>query len=224
MQFDSYRLWMLPRYAKVFVGIFTTLILCVCFWAGWIFYLENGRVDESNLPSHIVDQPSITGETSELETEPEEDIEEILTDSSAVMAPIWDETNRGEEQRLDSAAMVLKMKEQEKQDESQDREAVRPPLRENVGLAHTHINGQSLLFFAIGLIFLFTSVSSKIKTAMLSIFGAAIILHNIGLSGRGYYSAFDDILALSGVLILFSIVYMALMIFAELAKGPHENK
>jgi hypothetical protein len=224
MQFESYRLSLLPRYAKVFVGIFTTLMLCVCFWAGWIFYLENGRVDESNLPAHILEQPSITGETSELETEPEEDIEEILTDSSAVMAPIWDETNRGEEQRLDSAAMMQKMQDQQRQAERQQREADRPPLRENVGLAHTHINGQTLLFFAIGFIFLFTSVSTKIKIAMLSTFGSAIILHNIGLSGRGYHSAFDDILAVSGVLILFCIVYMALMIFAELAKRPHENK
>ncbi|MEK7775600.1 MAG: hypothetical protein AAB305_06930 [Candidatus Zixiibacteriota bacterium] len=224
MQFDSYRLWMLPHYAKVFVGLFTTLMLCVCFWASWIFYLENGRVEESNLPAHVIDQPSITGQTSEQEGEPEQDIEEILTDSSAVMAPIWDETHRGEEQRLDSADLMLKMQEQEKRAENQQREADRPPLRENIGLAHTHINGQSLLFFALGLIFLFTSVSPKIKTAMVSTFGLAVILHNIGLSGRGFSPVFDDILAISGVLILFSIVYMALMIFAELAKGPHESK
>jgi len=224
MQFDSYRLWMLPHYAKVFVGLFTTLMLCVCFWASWIFYLENGRVAESNLPAHVIDQPSITGQTSEQEGEPEQDIEEILTDSSAVMAPIWDETHHGEEQHLDSADLLKKMQEQEKSAESQQREADRPPLRENIGLAHTHINGQSLLFFALGLIFLFTSVSPKMKTAMVSIFGVAVISHNVGLSGRGYHPIFDDILAISGVLILFSIVYMALMIFAELAKGPHESK
>jgi hypothetical protein len=155
--------------------------------------------------------------------EPEEEIEEILTDSSAVMAPIWDETHRGEEQRLDSVALMQKMREQKKVAESQEREAVRPTLRENVGLAHTHINGQSLLFFALGIIFLFTSVNPRAKTIMFAVFGAAIVLHNIGLSGRGYSVVFDDILAVSGVIMLFSIVYMALMIFAELLKGPHHE-
>lgn len=224
MQFDSYRLWMLPRYAKVFIGLFTFLMLCICFWASWIFYLENGQVAESNLPAHVVEQPSITGETGEIEGEPEEDIEEILTDSSAVMAPIWDETHRGREQHLDSIGLMKKMKEQEQTAKSQEREADRPTLRENVGLAHTHINGQTLLFFALGLVFLFTSVRSKIKAAFIVVFGLAIVLHNVGLSGRGYCVAFDDVLAISGVLILFSIVYMSLMIFAELIKGPHESK
>jgi hypothetical protein len=41
----------------------------------------------------------------------------------------------------------------------------------------------------------------------------------IGLSGEGYHWIFDDLLTLSGVVMLITIVYMALLIFVDLARN-----
>lgn len=96
-------------------------------------------------------------------------------------------------------------------------------LKHNVALAHTHINGQTLLFFATGLVFLFTSVPAKIKKIVFWVFGLSVIIHNIGLSGHGVNSLYDDMLAVSGVLILVSILYIVLMVFVDLGKHRTPN-
>lgn len=91
-------------------------------------------------------------------------------------------------------------------------------LRRNVGLAHVHINGQTLLFAVMGMMFLLTSVSSKNKSRILALFAIVIVLHAVGLSGEHLHWFFDDILALSGVAILVLMLYMALRVFVDLAK------
>ena len=162
---ESIRLSNLPGYAKLFVALFTSLMLCVCFWAAWLYTVEKGEIDEDNLPVYLQSE----------------------TQSSADA----DEHEHG--------------------DEHSD-------LRHNLGLAHTHINGQTLLFFAMGLLFLFTSVKPKIKKTVYWTLGLSVLTHVIGLSGEGYHWIFDDILALSGVVMLVTIVYMALLIFVDLAR------
>jgi len=37
---EKFRLNNLPGYGKVFVGVFTALMLAVCFWAMFIVYIE----------------------------------------------------------------------------------------------------------------------------------------------------------------------------------------
>lgn len=94
-------------------------------------------------------------------------------------------------------------------------------LRHNLGLAHVHINGQTLLFFSLGLIFLFTSASIKIKKLLFITFSAAIVVHVIGLSGEGFHWIFDELLAVSGVVILVAMLYMAFRIYVDLG---HQSK
>lgn len=154
----------LPDYAKLFVGLITTLMLFVCFWAVFIYYVEEGMVGEHDKPLYLQDQ------SQEIEHDQEED----------------DELEQ---------------------------------LEENVGLAHTHINGQTLLMFALGFIFLFTSQPPKRKKWTLGIFGCAILLHAIGLSGRGFYWLFDDMLAASGFTILAVMAFMSFAIYADLLKS-----
>lgn len=60
-------------------------------------------------------------------------------------------------------------------------------LRHNVGLAHTHINGQTLLYFVLGFLFLFTSTKDKIKKYVYWIFGITVFVHTVGLTGAGFY-------------------------------------
>ena len=168
--FESFRLANLPGYAKLFVALFTTLMLFVCMWVVWLYTVEMGEVHPDNIPAY-------------LESDEEPSHEESLSGE------------HGEDEEHEE-------------------------LEDNLKMAHTHINGQTLLFFAIGLVFLFTSVAPRTKKIALWIFASSILIHVIGLSGEGYHWLYDDILAASGMAILISIIYMAFMIFIDLAKSP----
>ena len=208
---DNIRLRNLPPYAKTFVGIFTALMLCVAVWAVWIYSSRYGKVDQDNLPAYL----------SESNSDLKADIEELQTDSSAVMAPVWDSTQAGEEQKIDSA--TLSAIEHRKLPKVVSRYEGADDSDRGLGLAHTHQNGQTLLFFAIGFVFLFTSVSPRMKKTVYWIFGVLILMHSIGLTGRSYASIFGDLLSFVGFAILLVIAYMAFMIFADLAKKPIES-
>lgn len=174
--FESFKISNLPPYAKLFVGLFTTLMLCVCAWAMLILYVHEGMIGQEDIPPYVTDP---YGEA------------ESTNDS----------------------------KEMSETGESKDRLS----LEHNVKLAHVHINGQTLLFFAIGLVFLFTSVKAKIKKTVLWLFGVSVFVHAIGLTGQHYHWFYDDILAISGFLILGSIAYMAFVIYVNLLEKPTEK-
>ncbi len=155
----------LPSFGKLFVGITTSLMLCVVLWSMLIFYVDQGIMEEDDKPLYLQDKS--------------EQVEKSY------------EEHQGESQ-----------------------------LRHNVGLAHTHINGQTLLYFVLGFIFLFTSAKEKIKKYVYWIFGIAVFTHSVGLTGQGFYSIFDDLLSLSGVTLLVIIPYMSLLIIVDLFKLP----
>lgn len=164
--FEAFRLQALPSPAKLFVGLFTTLMVCVCVWAVSIYYVDKSIEAFERGPLY----------------------EQESTD---IPNPQTGDDNR---------------------------------LRENFGLAHTHINGQTLLFFAVGFVFLATSRPARQKKLVLSLFASSIVVHAIGLSGQGYFWLFDDLLALSGLAILVCILYMALMIYADLLQSPPSTR
>ncbi|MCP4684849.1 MAG: hypothetical protein GY867_05300 [bacterium] len=91
-------------------------------------------------------------------------------------------------------------------------------LKHNLELAHVHVNGQTLLFFALGAVFLFTSVRRKVKKLVLWAFALTIVLHTVGLTGESYHWIYDDMLAISGVLMLVLIAYMCFMIYVDLGR------
>jgi len=178
---ETIRISNLPCHAKLYVGLFTTLMLCVCAWAVLILYVEKGMVSESQVPSYVK-QPYGTADTSKvLEKQPE---------------PKPEQAPPSFERRL----------------------------KRNVKLAHTHINGQTLLFFSMGLVFLFTSVKPKIKKIVFWVFAISIIVHNIGLTGENFHWLYYEMVAVSGVLILVSIAYMAVVIYADLLRKSDDSK
>ena len=174
--FEAIKISNLPPYAKLFVGLFTTLMLAVCAWTILILYVQEGMIGEEDVPAYV--------------TEPYGQAE----DSKA-------ESETGE------AENGLSPKQ----------------FEHNLKLAHTHINGQTLLFFAIGLVFLFTSVKPKIKIATLWIFGVSVFVHAFGLAGQHFHWIYDDLLALSGFLILGSIAYMSFVIYVNLLEKPADS-
>ncbi len=62
------------------------------------------------------------------------------------------------------------------------------------------------------------------KKILLIVFGSAILLHAVGLSGEGFHWFYDDILALSGLTLLVIIPYICFLIFIDLLKKPTEEK
>ena len=224
--FERYRLSDLPPFAKLFVAIFTLLMLLVCLWAVLIFYETKGKIGNDALPLYM-QTDSVVTDSAAMSEEITQDIAEIAADSEAVQAPVWDSTQAGEEQPLDSAEVariaLLAMAQQQAADDA-ERTSTESRFRHNLGLAHTHVNGQTLLFFAIGVVFLFTSVAPKTKKIIYWVFGICIVLHAAGLTGQGYCWVWNDLLAITGVLMLVVIVYMALLIFVELGKSPRITK
>lgn len=236
---ESFRLSQLPGYAKLFVAITTALMLLVVGWAMFIYYVDKGIITEDEIPDYSYDaQPS---DSPDAEADRQQDISAIEDDPEAELAPIWDSTMKGRPAKVDSATLAQKFRERDSEMAAEvqqlgnrdarkdlnDYYGDRMPdwqtqLRRNVGLAHTHINGQTLLFAVLGLFFLFTSVPVKTKKLVLWLFGIAIVLHAIGLSGETFSWFFDDILALSGVGMLILMAYMSFIVFVELGKRPKE--
>lgn len=218
----------LPPQAKLFVGLFTALMLCVCLWAIGMLYESQGKPDNAHLPAYLQSATTDTVMIRDVPPDVQKDIHEIWEDSAAVLAPQWDSQSAGRTQKLDSATIARiahrSLHENDEQNISgraadQDERNERR-FRRNLGLAHTHVNGQTLLFFAIGLVFLFSSASAKTKRILFWVFGVAVFFHAIGLTKRHTHWVFDDMLAVSGVAILVSICYMALIIFMDLARKP----
>ncbi|MEW5795902.1 MAG: hypothetical protein AB1772_06030 [Candidatus Zixiibacteriota bacterium] len=204
-----------PPIARLFIGLFTTLMLLVCAWAVWIYSVEKGEVDQSLL------NPPLT---------PEAEIEVISSDSSAVLAPIWDSEHAGLALPLDSGEIDTMEDLSDLVegydgvgDDNEYREEPENRFRHNLGLAHVHVNGQTLLFFALGAVFLFTSVKLALKKTVLWSFAIMILAHTIGLTGEGFHWIYDDLLALSGVLLLALVAYMCLMIYVDLARSPRDS-
>ncbi len=223
--FERNALSTLPPWAKMFVALFVTLMLCVVAWATWIFYESEGVVNPRSLPAYLRGGGNTFG-VQESPNEVHQDMSEILTDTSGVIAPQWDTEHAGKEEPIDSAAVARLYKGTvrdtvEEYSGDGDLDAIgrgESRFRRNLGLAHTHINGQTLLFFALGAVFLFSSAKAKIKRMVFWIFGPAIFGHAIGLTGRGYHWFFDDLLAVCGMAILACIVYMAIIIYVDLGK------
>ena len=227
---DNIRLSDLPPYGKLFVAIFTSLMLLVVFWAVFIFYVSKGMVDTDHLPAYLTEESEDVSpaDSGQADLQRQEDAEVIEGDSLAVLAPVWDSTFAGREADVDSVTNIDRFRARDSEmalDEARDQgeytyvEYGETPFRHNLGLAHTHVNGQTLLYFAMGLVFLFTSVPAKIKKIVYWVFGVSVLVHAVGLTGQGYYGIFDDMLAVSGVALLVIIVYMALLIYVDLGRS-----
>jgi hypothetical protein len=206
-----------PQIAKLFIGLFTTLVLCVCLWAVWIYTVGKGEGNEELAVANLTAQ---------------DEIDAIAADSEAVLAPIWDLGHAGQGIPLDSGEIDT-MEESADLVEGYDgvgndqeySEEAESQLRHNLGLAHVQVSEQTLLFFALGAVFLFTSVTLWLKKLVLWAFAAMILAHAVGLSGSGYHWIFAVMQTLSGVILLALIAYMCLMIYADLGRSPqHEDK
>jgi hypothetical protein len=218
--FDSFRLSHLPSYAKLFVAIFTTLMLCVCLWAMWIVYER--KIAEEDQPAPIVNVTDSTSvDITKVPRDAQHEINEIANDSQAVLSPMWDSQTAGQEKKITNEDIKRMAKQAIAESDSvkagsQDNNQ----FSENLGLAHVHVNGQTLLFFAMGFIFLFSSASPKIKKVIYITGGIGVLCHTIGLMGDEYGVGYTVLLGIGAIALLSTIGFMALRIYLDLQQNP----
>lgn len=92
-------------------------------------------------------------------------------------------------------------------------------IYENFKLGHTHLNGQSLVYFSLMVLFLMSSASERSKILWGVLFAIAIIMHTFGLFFM-HKEAFALLLRASGGLLALTIAVMCLYIFIDTLKRP----
>lgn len=92
-------------------------------------------------------------------------------------------------------------------------------IYENFKLGHTHLNGQSLIYFSLIVLFLMTTASEKSKILWGLLLAFSVVLHTFGLFFM-HKDAFAMILRISGGLLALSVTVMSLYIFVDTIKRP----
>jgi hypothetical protein len=93
---------------------------------------------------------------------------------------------------------------------------------DNFKLGHTHLNGQSLIYFSLIVLFLMSSASEKSKILWGLLLAFSVVLHTFGLFFM-HKEAFAMLLRFSGALLSLSITVMCLYIFVDTVKKPQPS-
>lgn len=92
-------------------------------------------------------------------------------------------------------------------------------IYENFKLGHTHLNGQSLIYFSLMILFLISTASEKMKILWGVLLAFSIIAHTFGLFFM-HKDAFAMMLRFSGGLLALSVTVMCAYIFVDTIKRP----
>jgi hypothetical protein len=197
---DKFNLTMLPPNGKLFVGMFTALMTAVFLWAGALATIESGIFGNDEDEQAAVQAYDYQA-----------DMETIMADSEAVTAPNW--ADSGQEEPIDSNDLADFTP-------AQPTKSKWDTFIENFKLGHVHLNGHTALYFALGLIFFFSTSSDKTKKLVYIVFGVAILVHAIGLAGMDSCIYGRILVFVGGPPLLASILFMVYRIFKDLRKKP----
>jgi|GEM_PF-6051561 len=92
-------------------------------------------------------------------------------------------------------------------------------IYENFKLGHTHLNGQSLIYFSLIILFMISSASEKMKILWGVLLAISIIVHTFGLFFM-HKDLFAMMLRFSGGLLALSVTVMCAYIFVDTVKRP----
>lgn len=92
-------------------------------------------------------------------------------------------------------------------------------IYENFKLGHTHLNGQSLVYFSLIVLFLMSTASERSKILWGILLAFSVVLHTFGLFFM-HKEAFALLLRFSGALLSLSITVMCAYIFVDTLKRP----
>jgi hypothetical protein len=181
----------LPPYGKLFVGLFCILVLIVLVWMTVLGLLHAGIVGY-----HYEDCPTDNTLKMEAMLATQTPTVEALWDDSGKVIDIDDPLFHGQPGHLSNWHI----------------------FRDNLEWAIGHAGTQTMLFFALGLIFMFTNYSDKARKRMYWLGFNLIVLHVIALSGCGFCLPANVLIYTSGPLLLLILAIMTIMILASLRK------
>lgn len=92
-------------------------------------------------------------------------------------------------------------------------------IYENFKLGHTHLNGQSLVYFSLIVLFLMSTASERSKILWGVLLAFSVVLHTFGLFFM-HKELFALLLRISGSLLALSITVMCAYIFVDTVKRP----
>lgn len=92
-------------------------------------------------------------------------------------------------------------------------------IYENFKLGHTHLNGQTLIYFSLIILFLMSTASEKMKILWGVLLAISIIIHTFGLFFM-HKDLFAMMLRFSGGLLALSVTVMCAYIFVDTIKRP----
>ncbi|AFM11829.1 hypothetical protein [Turneriella parva] len=95
-------------------------------------------------------------------------------------------------------------------------------IYENFKLGHTHLNGQSLVYFTLIVLFLMSTASERAKILWGVLLAFSVVLHTFGLFFM-HKEAFALMLRFSGALLSLSITVMCAYIFVDTVKRPQAS-
>lgn len=95
-------------------------------------------------------------------------------------------------------------------------------IYENFKLGHTHLNGQSLVYFSLIVLFLMSTASERSKILWGMLLAFSVVLHTFGLFFM-HKEAFALLLRFSGALLSLSITVMCVYIFVDTVKRPQAS-
>ena len=187
----------LPPYGRTFVALFVVLVMIIIIWMVIVGFMEAGLIGAREVP--------ITYEEYDISS----DIRTIMDDEQAVTVPNW----------ADSGKQVPIKESDLKKFKGVDPQKALPftaKFKENVKMALEHISSQALLFFALGVVFMLTTYSSKTKRFFYWLLGILLILHVLGLSGHGFCWPANMLMWVCGPLILIGFFIMAVMVLVDM--------
>ncbi|UCD93619.1 MAG: hypothetical protein JSU69_07555 [Candidatus Zixiibacteriota bacterium] len=201
---DDFNLTKLPAHGKLFIVLFGILIIMVIIWMALIALMEAGMLGDFGQ----------YGETMEPydEYDFQADMETIMTDEDAVTPPDWADSGRQEPIEPEDI--------EEFEDFVEEEYALTfwEKLKENLEWAMEHLATHALLFFAVGLVFIFTTYSPGTKRFFIWVLMLLIVLHVLGMSGSGFCTPANILMWVFGPILLVWLLIMDVMILANLKK------
>jgi hypothetical protein len=194
---EKSNLTMLPAHGKLFVGLFTALMVAVFLWAGTLATLESGIFGDDEDEKAAVEDYDYQA-----------DMDTIQADSLAVTAPDWSDSGQEEPINEDDLGGFSETPEKTTWQKFED----------NLKLSHVHLNGHTALYFALGAIFFFSTATPSRKKLAYWIFGIAIFIHTLGLLALDTCPYGKILAMIGGAPLLLSILYMVIVIFSDLRK------
>jgi len=203
--FNEFNLTKLPPYGKLFVSLFCVLILFVVLWMSILGLME----------ARIIGAPTYDEEEAFEEYDAQADLETIALDDEAVTTPDWSDS--GEQKQIESED-IPEYEEYAEEQFSEDEYALTfwEKFEENIEWSMGHLSTQTLLFFALGLLFIMTTYSAGVKKFFLWLLALLMILHTLGITGIDFCWPAQLLTWVGGPMLLIVLFIMDLMILVNL--------